>query len=381
MTTIPLRLAHSEQDYRTLGVRPGEFAAREDRMHVDGSPGTLEWWFMKAEIDECEVAIGILTAPAFMAELGLVPSTQIAITLPDGRVIEKFAHMAADDLQSLSNDDCAIRLGENLFERLADGRYRARFTAQGVTAEIDLTPTAAPWRPEAGHIIFGEHDENLFGWAIPVPNGHAHVVINGAGLDIDSHGTGYIDRGWMNQPLGDFLHDWDWFHAQLGDYTVLAVNMRFEEQFGYPEQPFLMVYRGAELLAGGPGTQDADHITYRVDTQIDGRTGKPIPKAFTYEYRDGATRFTVAAQIEATTMRMKWDELIPGSEQEKARSSVHGGAVIRYIGPAQITHYENDEMVASVRADTGAFYESMYMGTPLPDGFRAGASRVSAALG
>ncbi|MGY4708794.1 hypothetical protein ACXDF8_04370 [Mycolicibacterium sp. CBM1] len=368
MTTIPLRLAHSESDYRALGVRPGEVAIREDRMHVDGSPGTLEWWFMKAEIAECEIAVGVLTAPAFMAELGLVPSAQIAITFPDGSMVEKFAHFAGDDLKSLSDADCAIQLGDNRFERLADGRYRTHFEAEGVTVEIDLTPTAAPWRPEAGHILFGEHDEHFFGWAIPVPNGNAHVVIRGGGLDIDSQGVGYIDRGWMNQPLGEFLHDWDWFHAQFDDYTVLAVNMRFEEQFGYAEQPYLMVYRGAELLAGGPGTQDCEHITYRVDsTHLDSYTGKPLPDAFTFEYQDGATRLTVSGRHTTTTMRMNWDELIPGTDEDKARSSVHGGAVLRYIGPAQLTHYEDDRLVACIRAETGAFYESMYMGAPLPE--------------
>ncbi|OBG27516.1 hypothetical protein A5764_02860 [Mycobacterium sp. 852002-51057_SCH5723018] len=364
MTTIPLRLAHSDEDYRMLGLQPGKVSASEGRMHVDGSPGSFEWWFMKAELAECTVALGIITAPAFMGELGLLPCAQLLLTFPDGTVVEKSEQLTAEDFESFSNDVCSIGAGKSRFQRVNDRCYCAHFEADGVIADIDLTPSAPDWRPETGHIIFGENDEHYFGWAIPVPTGDIHVVIRGEGLNIDSHGDGYIDRGWMNQPLGQFLHNWNWFEGKFDDYTVLAVHMTFEEEYGYPDMPFFMVYRGAELLAGGPGTQNAHHITYTVNgTHVDAVTAKPVPDGFAFEYRDGTTRLTLSVRNETPTQKVNWDDLLPGSEEDKSRSSVHGGAVLRFTGPAELTHYEHDQVVASVRVPTGPFYELMYMGT------------------
>ncbi|MGJ6124377.1 hypothetical protein QN239_17580 [Mycolicibacterium sp. Y3] len=363
MNTLPLRLAHSPQDYQALGLRPGQITADEQRTHVDGSPGTMEWWFMKADLDDCMVAIGILTCPLFMAELGLKPAVSLFLTLPDGTVIDSDAIFSADDWSSAPGDDCDIQVGKNRFRRIDANTYHAHFENNGYTVDLELTPTAPEWRPEAGHIIFGENDANFFGWSIPVPAGDTHVVIRGNGLDIDSRGTGYIDRGWMNKPLGEFLHDWNWFHWEFNDYTVLAVYMTFEQEYGYPDIPFFMVFRGSQLLAGGPGTQNSEHITYSTESsQVDPVTGKPAPDAFAYYYRDGATRFTLSVTNETATAQINFADVLPGTDEEKSRASIYGGAMLRFTGPAELTHYENDQVVERVKVRTGPFYELMYMG-------------------
>lgn len=363
MTTLPLRLAYSAQDYQALGLQPGEITAREQRMHVDGSPGTMEWWFMKADLDDCMVAIGMMTCPMFMSEVGLVPGVSLFLTLPDGTVIDSDAIFTADDWSSAPGDECDVRVGKNRFQRIDANTYHAHFENNGYTVDLELTPSAPEWRPEAGHIIFGANDEDYFGWSIPVPAGETHVVIRGNGLDIDSRGTGYIDRGWLNKPLSEFLHDWNWFHWEFNEYTVLAVYMTFEEEYGFAEVPFFMVYRGDQLLAGGPGTQNSGHITYDTeDCQVDSVTGRPVPGEFSYDYREGETRFTLWVKNETATAQINFADVLPGTDEEKSRASIYGGAMLRFTGPAELTHYEGGEVVEKVHVATGPFYELMYMG-------------------
>lgn len=361
---IPLRLATSPDDYRKLGLKSGEIDASEGRLHVDGSPGTLEWWWMLAEVAEGFVVVGFLTAPNFRAELGLRPVAVLNVVLSNGALIDKSVDFAAEGFQSSSGGPEDIRVGENYFRYLGENSYRAHFETDGISADIDLTQTLTPWRPEAGHVIFGEDDENYFGLTV-VPKGEVHVVVRGEDLDIDSRGVGYIDRGWMNKPLAEFLHNWNWLRADFDEYTVVAIYMTFEEKYGYPEIPFFMVYRGDQLLAGGPGTQNFDHITYTTgQKQVDGYTGKPVLTSFTYDYHDGDTRFVLSIHDAVEVSHVRIADVLSGTDEQKSRASSFRGAEMRFVGPAEFTHYEANQIVGDVHKAAAAVYEIQYMGQP-----------------
>lgn len=362
MNKTPLRLAKSAEDYRTLGISPGAVTARENRMHVDGSVGTCEGWFVKAEAAGCTAIIAFMTVPIFMAELGFQPVGSAIVTLPNGTVINKTVTFAADEFESLSDDDCNIRAASSYLKGNGLHSYRAHFEDGGFSVDIDLTPTVPPWRAEAGHVIFGEDDENLLGWMIAVPWAQSRVIVSGEGVNIEGTGTGYMDRAWMNKPLGEFLHDWNWYYWRFNDYSVAAIYMTFGADYGYIELPFFMVYRDGELLAGGPGTQNAEHITYTVGrSQMDAVTGKPVPADFTYEYQDGVTRMVLSVQNATITERQRFADALPLTEAEKQHTSIYNAALIRCTGPAVFTHYENDEVVDSVRVETGPFSELLHM--------------------
>jgi hypothetical protein len=329
-----------------------------------GPRAPLEWWFLKSDTPAGSVTIGITSAPFFMGELGLVPTANLLIDLPDGTSVVKHAVQSAEDFRSLP-DDAGIEAGGSFYRREEDGSYRAHVEDSGITADIRLTPSAPAWRPETGHYLFGEQEEHHFGWYIPVPIGEARVSVRGEGLDIDATGTGYIDRGWMDTPLGDFLDAWNWYYWQFGPYTVAAISITFGEGLGLPSFPVFMVHRDGRLLAGGPGTQDTDHITYVVDeSHIDPGSGRVIVDAFHYEYREGRRRFTLRVRNETRVELLDFADALPLPEEQKKRTSVVDGLEMRFTGPALFAHYEDDELVEEISLDEGPFCELMFMGRP-----------------
>ena len=356
-----IRLAHSPEEYKRFGVEPGVVSAREDRMHVDGSPGTFEWWFMKADFDGTVVANSIATS-LFQPEVGLRPMAGVVVHLPDGTTVRGDARLSPDDFESLSDEKCDIRAGVNRFQGDLHV-YRSHIEADGIIADIELKPTTPAWRPEAGHLLIGDGAQTHFGWLIPVQRGDARIRIRGKGLDIEASGTGYIDRGWMNTTLSEFLNDWHWYRADFNEYTLLAVHMTYGEKYGLAEQSFFMVFRGSELLAGGPGTQNAEHITFtKGRVRFDEETGAPVPEVIAFEYREGSTRFVLSAENATKVEQMRFADFLPGDEKEKSRASTYNGVVVRFTGPAEFSHYKSGKIVEKIRVENGPFYESMNFG-------------------
>lgn len=191
--------------------------------------------------------------------------------------------------------------------------------------------------------------------------------MTGNSLDIDETGTGYIDRGWMDTPLGEFLNNWNWYYWQFGPYTVAAITITFEAEYGYPSFPLFMVQRDGEILAGGPGTQDADHITYVVDeSHHDQASGREVVDAFHYEYRDGDAHFTLEVRNTEQVELLVFADALPMSAEEKKRTSIADGVEMRFTGPAVFTHYQGDEVIDRIALDKGPFCELMFMGHPRP---------------
>lgn len=144
--STPLRLAAETEDYDRLGISPGTVSLHEGRTHVDGTTGQVEWWFLRSDTPAGAVTIGITSSPFFMGELGLQPTANLLIDLPDGTSVVKNAVLTADAFRSLP-DDAGIEAGDNYYRREPDGSYHAHFDDGDITADIVLTPSDPPGGP------------------------------------------------------------------------------------------------------------------------------------------------------------------------------------------------------------------------------------------
>jgi len=95
-TAVPARLARTPDDYARLGIEPRAIKLWEDGMRTDGSPGTYEWWYFDAHLDDgAKLVVVFLTKEMIDLEKPLTPSIRIDLTLPDGTSVRKLTGLAA----------------------------------------------------------------------------------------------------------------------------------------------------------------------------------------------------------------------------------------------------------------------------------------------
>ncbi|MDP9300027.1 MAG: hydroxyneurosporene dehydrogenase, partial [Actinomycetota bacterium] len=115
VTAVPARLARTPDDYARLGIEPRAIKLWEDGMRTDGSPGTYEWWYFDAHLDDgATLVVVFLTKEMIDLEKPLTPSIRIDLTLPDGTSVRKLTGLAAETF-SASTETCDVRIGDNMF--------------------------------------------------------------------------------------------------------------------------------------------------------------------------------------------------------------------------------------------------------------------------
>src|SRR5689334_21376988 len=89
---LPARLAAQPADFARLGLAPDAVAPWEDGRRTSGGPGTYEWWYFDAHLDDgAKVVIVFYTKP--VTDVGRPLTPQVAFTLdrPDGTHLERTA--------------------------------------------------------------------------------------------------------------------------------------------------------------------------------------------------------------------------------------------------------------------------------------------------
>lgn len=360
----PLHLAKSTAEYRLLGQTKNKINPWEEHVHFDGLKGSFEWFFTKVDTTAASVVIGITTAPFFQGELGLKPTLDVMINFPNGKNIMK--HLEFDPAEfSILKNNSGVGLADNYYQSTQLQQFQAHAEVDDLVIDLEVTPQAPVWHPETGHFLFGQEQENYFGFFVVPPTPTAHVTIHSKELNLDTDGTGYVDRGWMNKPLGEILNNWNWYYWNFNEYTVMAINITFEKEYGYPEYPLFMVYKNGELLAGGPGTQDNEHLQYTVNQQhYDSSIQRNVIDAFTYSYHEANKRFTLKVHNDQQIEVQKWFNALPGSLAQKQASSVCDGAEARFTGRATFTFENDGQVIDQIAITNGPFDELQYMGHP-----------------
>jgi hypothetical protein len=112
---LPAYLAANPEDFARLGIVEHKPAAFEDGLRTSGGPGTYEWWYFDAHLDDgSKLVVVFYTKASGDQSDPLTPKISINLDLADGRSIEKILVTGADEFQART-DACDVRIAGNRF--------------------------------------------------------------------------------------------------------------------------------------------------------------------------------------------------------------------------------------------------------------------------
>ncbi len=158
-------LASVSDDYARFGLKPGNVPEKfEDGARTTGAPGTFEWWYFDAFLqDGSAVVIIFYTKDFAVAERRKTPTIAVTVSRPDGTVISRRVEFPVSE-SSFATDSCNVQMGSNYFRGNLQ-QYEIHYEEPGFSITVDLTRTSTQsWRPKTGHIVFGENQEEYLGW-------------------------------------------------------------------------------------------------------------------------------------------------------------------------------------------------------------------------
>ena len=358
-TAVPARLASTPDDYARIGVEPHAIKPWEDGMRTDGFPGTYEWWYFDAHLDDgAKLVVVFLTKEFTALNKPLSPTIRIDLTLPDGTSVRKIEGFAAETF-SASTEICEVRVDNNVF---AGDLHTYTIHAQVEEIEVDVTLTGQvrAWRPETGYWLFGEEGEHHFAWLPSVPQGRVEATYRVGGTSRTVSGVGYHDHNWGNAPMLDLMHHWYWARGAAGPYSVIASYITAEKRYGYDALPVFMLARDGDLIA-----DDGSKVTFEeLGRYTDTATGKPVGNVTRYTYTDGEERYVITFTRLSDLAMDKFIDELNGLKKAVARLARFDGAYLRFAGELRIEHYKGEELVESHFDD--ALWELMYFGKARP---------------
>ncbi|MRX44648.1 lipocalin-like domain-containing protein [Agromyces kandeliae] len=347
--------AGSPDDYRRFGLDPATIEPWEDGARTENSPGTYEWWYFDAHLDDgSKLVVVFQNKDAVSPDRGLSPLLRINLDLPDGRTIEKLHALPADSW-SAATDHADVHLGANRFEGDLH-TYRITATVDEVSIDVTLIGDIPPWRPGTGHLVFGAERTDVFAWLPSVPQGtvSGSLTLDGATRSIS--GVGYHDHNWGNVPLPRIVHDWYWARGRAGPYSVIASYITSVERLGFQAIPVFMLARDGEIVA-----DDASRVRFGIDDVFtDEVTGKPVASVVRYTYADGDDEIVVEFTRERDLVRARMADGLSPVKRLLARLARFDGAYLRFAGPITVTVRRNGATVE--RHSDEAIWELMYFG-------------------
>ncbi|MFC7244309.1 hypothetical protein ACFQO7_17685 [Catellatospora aurea] len=238
------RYGTTPNDYALLNLKPDTFYAWEDGFRTadtNTDPRTYEWWHTELTGDDgIVVSFTLKTRPGdgLTAESDRRPAVNLLITTPWGNEFSVFQTYSWDEFAS-AKDRCNVKVGP--FTLTGDLKsYQLRGTANDITLNLDLTSTAAPFRPGTGHVYLGGPDQYQ-AWFAAVPSGRAqgHIVFYNEKRDFI--GTGYHDHTWGNLPLPQFVDRWRTGMGVADRYSVLARDIHLRGKYDSTDLTVLLI--------------------------------------------------------------------------------------------------------------------------------------------
>jgi hypothetical protein len=234
--------------------------------------------------------------------------------------------------------------------------YEIYFRNSAAEAKITLKSNVPPWRPETGHIFFGENDEHYFAWLPSVPEGEVDAEVTVDGAVTRYTGTGYHDHNWGNINMTKIINHWYWGRAKIGDYRVISSWITAEKKYGYKEFPIFLIAKLGRHLA-----DDGAKLEYtETDELPDTGTGKPVHNKLIYDYHDGDAHFRVIYARKNSIVSFKMIDQLSGIKKALASLLGFDGGYHRFTGDVTLERIENGIVVETL--DSPAIWELMYFG-------------------
>lgn len=351
----PAAFASADRHYAQQHIRRGEIAQFEDGLRTDTTPGTYEWWYCDAQLDDGAKLVVIFYTKDFATpKRPLEPLITIDVELPDGRKLSRRANFAPTGFQA-STERCDVRIGSNRFTgNLRE--YSITATIEDISVELRLESLTESWRPGAGRVLFGPHEEKALAWLPTVPHGKVTATYRVGSTVQQSQGTGYHDHNWGNASLLALVNNWYWGRGHLGPYSFISAYIIAEKRYGYTPLLFFMLARDGKVIA-----DDRTKVTFtKREVHTDGPTGKPVADVLRFDYRDGETRYVLTYSRKQTVLRYRFIEALNGGKKLMAKLMGFSGAYLRFSGTLSLEHYQGSCLVE--RHETDALWELMYFG-------------------
>jgi hypothetical protein len=353
--TTPASVSDGPADYARFGLDPTTIAQWEDGARTDDRPGTYEWWYFDAHLDDgAKVVVVFQNKDIVNPNRPLSPLLRLSLDLPDGRSFEKLLSLPAESW-SAATDRADVRLGDNRFECDLH-TYRITATVEEVSVDLTLTGRIPPWRPATGYLLFGARRELEFAWLPAVPQGDVTGSYSVDGVTAQATGVGYHDHNWGNVGLPKIIHDWYWARGQAGPYSVIASYITAAERYGSPAIPVFMLARDGEIVA-----DDASLVRFETEgVYADDLTGKPVASVVRYAVERGDERVVVTFRRERDLARARMVDGLPRAKRLLAKLARFDGAYLRFAGRMTVTVFRSGAQVEEFADD--AIWELMYFG-------------------
>jgi hypothetical protein len=349
---IPSGLGRSPAQYQRLGLQKGKVEPWEDGVRTDGGPGSYEWWYFDTHLDDgTSLVLVYYTKRMMTPEKPLAPYATIDLDYPDGRHFEE-RYEIPNPVFSASKDGCEVHIGPCYIKGNLD-TYEIHYDDGKNQAHATLKSNVPAWRPETGHIFFGENDESYFAWLPSVPEGGVTVEITVDGVTTKHTGTGYHDHNWGNVNMMKLMNHWYWGRACVGDYRVISSYIYGEKKYGYAEYPiFLLAKPGEHICADGA------QLSFEPSEEfLNPETRKPVHGKLVYTYGDA---YRVTYQRKSSIINFKMIEQLKGVQKCGAKLIGFSGAYHRFAGDVTVEKLEGGKVVESQTAP--AIWELMYFG-------------------
>lgn len=255
-----------------------EIQVFEDALRTEEKAGSYEWWYFDSKYaDGSSLVIIFFTKPVTSQSKKYNPLVMLSYTHPNGAVIRT---QIFSDHYSFSKDKCDVRIGD-CYIRGDLNHYEIYFKNEEAECSLTLDGSVPSWRPDSGHLYFGETD--YFAWLPSVPEGVVNGTLQTQNGQIPLHGTGYHDHNWGNKLMIFLMNDWYWGRAKIGDYVVVSSYIYANKKDGYKATPVFMLAKNGKILTGDA----AKYLQYEEkDFVKDPYTKRHVAGSLVYDYND-----------------------------------------------------------------------------------------------
>lgn len=284
----PTTVTPASRDFARFHLDPKQIAPWEDGARTDGSPGTFEWWYFDAHLDDgAKLVVIFFSKPMENPRSPVTPQVTANLDLPDGRTVEQSRIFASDQF-SAATEHCEVRIGDNRFQGDLH-TYTIHVDLERLSLDATLVGSVPSWRPGTGFSGFGDRQDLYYAWLPSVPRGEVTAAYTVDGVTHRSAGAGYHDHNWGNVGMMDVVHDWYWARGAAGPYTTINTYVVPNEKYGYNPWTRFFLARDDQIVA-----QDDTKVRFeRLGLYTDEDTHKPVANVTRYTYTDGPTQYTV----------------------------------------------------------------------------------------
>ena len=364
MTAIAAPLAvtaSSDADYARLGLAHRDIKPWEDGARTDGSPGSYEWWYFDAHLDDgSKMVVVFMDKDVADAKKPLEPTIRLDLDLADGRTFEKIITFDPSTWSS-AKDHADVRIGENRFTGDLH-TYRITAILDEIKLDITLEREVPSWRPETGYMLFGEDRKREFAWLPSVPQGRVTAKYSIVDEVHETTGTGYHDHNWGNVGMMEIIHDWYWARGQAGPYSVIASYITANEKYDYASVPIFMLAKDGVLIGDDPSVLTFETLAPYTDE----KTGKPVANITRYTYGNAEERYVVTFTRHRDLVRNRFIDRVHGLKRAAAQLLGFDGAYLRFSGKIRVEHYRGGTIVDQYVTED-AIWELIYFGHARPN--------------